>query len=330
MTQLGKQLSVIGMVGERIHSLLSPQRASARADSATAIIGHRGAASELPENTVTSCRRAIQQGADGVEVDVCVTRDGHAVLWHNRDPNDAVGMLAKLGGLKEAFVTRAPDAGSPARRPVSRLDLAEFLSTHSYQKVGDVVLDGLDLDARGTVKVDVLPDLYRWLECEPRARRVMLDVKLSAEEIELTRPLLEELERLSSQQGDRRSCRVQLLTTELEIFVELAKEIPRYPALRHCEPVADFELPGVLERAREIEARHVGIGLPPTRTWRAVRDEIEQVLDARSRGDVETVLVWTLNDEDMLKDAIGLGVNAILTDDVPLARRLAAERGASV
>ena len=239
-------------------------------------------------------------------------------------------MFAKLGGLNKAFVSRAPDAGSDARRPVSQLDLAEFLATHSYQKVGDVVLDSIDLDASGTVKVDVLPDLYRWLECEPRARRVMLDVKLSAEEIQLTRPLLEEIERLSCQLGGLRSCRVQLLTTEFEIFVELTKELPRHPALRHCELVADFELPGALERAREIEARHVGIGLPPTRTWRAVRDEIEQVLDARSRGELETVLVWTLNDEEVLKDAIGLGVNAILTDDVPLARRLSAERGASV
>jgi glycerophosphoryl diester phosphodiesterase len=44
-------------------------------------IGHRGAA-ELPENTVPSFRKAVEQGADGLELDVRKTADGKLVVIH--------------------------------------------------------------------------------------------------------------------------------------------------------------------------------------------------------------------------------------------------------
>ncbi|KYH42067.1 MAG: glycerophosphoryl diester phosphodiesterase [Candidatus Bathyarchaeota archaeon B26-2] len=47
------------------------------------VIGHRGAAGLEPENTLRSIKRAIDLGADEVEVDVRVTRDGHLVVIHD-------------------------------------------------------------------------------------------------------------------------------------------------------------------------------------------------------------------------------------------------------
>ena len=43
--------------------------------------GHRGAA-ELPENTIPSFRKALEQGADGLELDVRKTADGKLVVIH--------------------------------------------------------------------------------------------------------------------------------------------------------------------------------------------------------------------------------------------------------
>lgn len=43
--------------------------------------GHRGAA-EIPENTIPSFRKALDQGADGVELDVRKTADGQLVVIH--------------------------------------------------------------------------------------------------------------------------------------------------------------------------------------------------------------------------------------------------------
>jgi len=47
------------------------------------IIGHRGAAGEAPENTLVSIRKAFEQGADLIELDVQGTRDGQVVVIHD-------------------------------------------------------------------------------------------------------------------------------------------------------------------------------------------------------------------------------------------------------
>ena len=49
----------------------------------TLIIGHRGASREAPENTLASFRLAFEQGADGIEADFRLTRDGEVVCLHD-------------------------------------------------------------------------------------------------------------------------------------------------------------------------------------------------------------------------------------------------------
>ncbi len=47
------------------------------------IIGHRGAAAHAPENTLQSFETALRMGADMVELDVQMTKDGHLVCIHD-------------------------------------------------------------------------------------------------------------------------------------------------------------------------------------------------------------------------------------------------------
>jgi glycerophosphoryl diester phosphodiesterase len=49
----------------------------------TLIIGHRGASRDAPENTLASFGLAFRQGADGVEADFRLTRDGQIVCLHD-------------------------------------------------------------------------------------------------------------------------------------------------------------------------------------------------------------------------------------------------------
>lgn len=49
----------------------------------TKIIAHRGASYEAPENTLASVNLAWQLKADGVEIDVQLTRDGKVVVFHD-------------------------------------------------------------------------------------------------------------------------------------------------------------------------------------------------------------------------------------------------------
>jgi glycerophosphoryl diester phosphodiesterase len=51
---------------------------------ATEVIAHRGASGTAPENTLPAFRRAEELGADMIELDVQLTRDGHPVVIHDR------------------------------------------------------------------------------------------------------------------------------------------------------------------------------------------------------------------------------------------------------
>lgn len=46
------------------------------------IVAHRGAHDQVPENTLPAFERAIELGADAVELDVRLTADGIPVVYH--------------------------------------------------------------------------------------------------------------------------------------------------------------------------------------------------------------------------------------------------------
>lgn len=48
------------------------------------VVAHRGASGARPEHTLAAYDLALKQGADGVECDVRLTRDGHLVCVHDR------------------------------------------------------------------------------------------------------------------------------------------------------------------------------------------------------------------------------------------------------
>jgi glycerophosphoryl diester phosphodiesterase len=49
----------------------------------TVVVGHRGAAGHAPENTFASFELALELGADAVELDVHLSRDGQIVVIHD-------------------------------------------------------------------------------------------------------------------------------------------------------------------------------------------------------------------------------------------------------
>ena len=47
------------------------------------VLGHRGASGYAPENTMPAFQMALDQGADGIELDVQLTKDGEIVVIHD-------------------------------------------------------------------------------------------------------------------------------------------------------------------------------------------------------------------------------------------------------
>ncbi len=48
------------------------------------VVAHRGASAAMPEHTLAAYELALAEGADGLECDVRLTRDGHLVCVHDR------------------------------------------------------------------------------------------------------------------------------------------------------------------------------------------------------------------------------------------------------
>ncbi|MBW4708207.1 glycerophosphodiester phosphodiesterase [Roseobacter sp. YSTF-M11] len=60
------------------------------------IIAHRGAAGTRPENTLASVRKAVEDGADWVEIDVQETAEGDVVVMHDSDFMKLAGVDLKI------------------------------------------------------------------------------------------------------------------------------------------------------------------------------------------------------------------------------------------
>jgi glycerophosphoryl diester phosphodiesterase len=63
------------------------------------IIGHRGASAAAPENTLAAFGLALEQGADGVELDVQLSADGQLVVFHDEDVARMTSGQGKVGDL---------------------------------------------------------------------------------------------------------------------------------------------------------------------------------------------------------------------------------------
>ncbi|MCM2264906.1 MAG: hypothetical protein NDI73_06925 [Desulfuromonadales bacterium] len=64
------------------------------------LYAHRGASVEAPENTLVAFRRALEVGADGIELDVHLSADGVPVVIHDETlerTTDGVGPVASHG-----------------------------------------------------------------------------------------------------------------------------------------------------------------------------------------------------------------------------------------
>jgi len=86
--------------------------------AARPVIGHRGDSAHFPENTIPSFDRAVELGADAIEFDLRVSRDGEVVIIHDptvdRTTNGTGAVdsltLAELKSL-DAGARFSPDGG---------------------------------------------------------------------------------------------------------------------------------------------------------------------------------------------------------------------------
>ncbi len=68
------------------------------------IFAHRGFSSQYPENTMTAFRKALEAGADGIELDARLTLDGKIVVMHDPSVDRTTNGKGKVRDLTFAEI----------------------------------------------------------------------------------------------------------------------------------------------------------------------------------------------------------------------------------
>ena len=86
------------------------------------IIGHRGARTRAPENSIQSFKNAIQCGADGVELDVHLTKDGKLAVIHD-------STLKRVNGGSKTYIK------SLSLKEVKALDISHLVKKERCKEI---------------------------------------------------------------------------------------------------------------------------------------------------------------------------------------------------
>jgi glycerophosphoryl diester phosphodiesterase len=291
------------------------------------IVGHRGACASAVENTIESYERAVEvEGADAVEIDLCVTKDGQVVVWHDWDP-DALVAIARQAGAELDVLCRpvVPPEGHPMRRPVCDLTLDELREHYRYAIVGQ--------DQTVPARLPVLEDVVRWARTKPRLKAVLLDCKVPPARKELIAVVAEALRR--EVEREMVGVRFVFLTPYAEVLEAMETVIPA--AIRSFDvEILGGVFPDPSQLSAVVRARASGnvwasIGRPlfTIGGWWTYRKTIQADLERIREGRETTpplppeyYICWTINRTYEMRHLLRLGVSGILTDFPALLRRL--------
>ena len=241
------------------------------------VIAHRGGADALPEHTLGAYLRALDEGADGLECDVRLTRDGHLVCVHD----------SKL------------DRTSNGRGRVSAKTLAE--------------LDALDFGSWHPGFDKALPDLSRLLTLERlletvrdsgRRVRLLIETKHPTRYgAEVERRLVRMLRQhgLADPKPDD-DVQVTVMSFAALALRRIRAQAPGLPTVYLMEMAA----PGVGRGRLPFGARTAGPGIELIRAKPALLPAI------KAAG--HQAYVWTVNQPEDLRLVLEHRVDAVITD----------------
>ena len=242
------------------------------------IIAHRGASALAPENTLAAFRKAVEDGAEGIEFDVRLSKDGTVVVFHDADLKRIAGRDEKVIDLSFEELQKI-DTGTWFNRVFPRLENERF-SNETIPTLQDV----LDLlkDFRGLIYIELK---CREREVEPLAEAVCRAISAS----HLLPNIIVKSFRLQAIPEIRRLC-PGITTAALfapKIMTMLRKE-------KHLLKIAqEF-------RADQISLHYTLIS--------------RKFMKNAERKNLP-VTVWTVDNPRFVRRAIDLGITAVITNN---------------
>ena len=273
------------------------------------VIGHRGARSLFPENTIEGFAASIARGIHHFEIDVGMTRDGAVVLSHDPQLNPAT--------------TRSADGAwlQPPWPPICALDYRQ-LQAFDVGRLNPAAPYGRAFPRQTSIDGARIPRLDQVLRMD-HATRWTIEIKTSPLHPRLTaspEAIAEAVADIAGQAGA--DCRITVQSFDWRG--------PRH--LRRLRPDLRYAW---LTCARTRSWRGGQRPLPATAaaegggTWSPQYQELtRRRLDA-AKGIGLRIVPWTVNDPSAAQRLAAWGVDGIITDDpVAAADWLRCARGA--
>jgi glycerophosphoryl diester phosphodiesterase len=241
------------------------------------IIAHRGASARAPENTLAAFRAAMALGADGIELDIQMTRDGQIVVIHDETVERTTDGRGRVSELTLAEIRRL-DAGSWFNRAYPRRARTEYIGAR-VPTLSDVL-----------ALVGPTP-LVLCIELKPLGERGlrMIEATLAA----VTDAGMQD--------------RVVYASFDHEMMKQLARLAPGAPTAVLYDPrkMRTRGMAGeIIRRAEDASARWVSLHYSLARP---------RIVAAVRRAGLGTA-VWTVNSGVLSRWLAALGVDALITN----------------
>ena len=244
------------------------------------VIAHRGSSAQAPENTLPAFQLAWAQGADGIEADFQLTKDGHIVCFHDKDTKRLAGrQLTVADATLEEL--RQLDVGSIQPQAAERA-----LRSWNGEKY------------KGT-RISIIAEVFATV---PRGKKIFIEIKCGPEIID---PLLRELAS-SGLTHDQ----VIVICFDSAVLKSLKERDPKWQTAWLCSfekrangkpRIAPVK---VMKTLREINALALMSG---------GGDVGKDLLDQIRTAGIEHY-VWTINDPNLAAAYRAQGADAIITD----------------
>lgn len=260
------------------------------------IVGHRGSPTVEPENTFPSYEQAVERdGANALEVDICVTADDELLLWHDCHP-------AALEARLRQWNLEPHTKYCPRRfeRPVREMTLADARASLGY--------------SGASAYLPTLGELFEWSHDHPRVGLVFLDVKLSARNAHLVPTVLRRLAQLPRPRFD-----FVLECAEPKVASEM-----RRLGTRHMLGLDVWKKKGI-DQAYRLGVDWTCAQKPRTIQWPFPARRQHWVIE---HAPSKYRCAFNINDQGEMRSLLDVGVDAIQTDRPALLRQVVEERSA--
>lgn len=300
------------------------------------VIGHRGAAAKEPENTIPSMQRALDDGANALELDFCMTSDGEIVIWHDWDPNDAIALAREGGGEGGVLVKpRFPPLGSSVRKPMDEITYDQFRFNYWY--VSKAMLSKERVDA----EIPTIQKFMDWAHDKDGLYYLMIDVKIPESKSHLTEAMISKMDSIISSYNPK--FKWVYMTPRRSVWDIIARLIDGN-GLSFDVDLGPGEINGEpCTISSSSYARQRGHGFATTMhpftwtetPWTTLKRLLMCDLETRDNPEpgepiVEKVIAATINDREKLECLVDMGIDGIMTDDPGLLRTVAVQKGRKV